>query len=151
MALGKQELIYSTLTRLMWPLFCADCTTIKLCKLPLSFPGPELHQTHKNNQFCVSCAHGSATQTQVSPPSEHQQGLLNGHQALGSPKGRGKGRRETEKGERTMWRRRESRWWRDSTLYCTAFTPAQVLFSVPAPACDSELFHCQDRQENIHN
>lgn len=28
----------------------------------------------------------------------------------------------------------------ESTLYCTISAPALVLFSVPAPACDSELF-----------
>lgn len=74
----------------MRPLFSADCTTIKLCKLPLSFPGPELHQTHTNNSFCISCACGNPIPgvTSLWTP------VVSAQWISGLGKSRGKGRRK---------------------------------------------------------
>lgn len=114
----------------MWPLFSADCTTIKLCTLPLSFSGPELHQTLTNNWFCVSCAHGSATQSQTLHPSS----------SVGTRPWKVQREGEEEEGKQKMEKGRSGgggRADRGGRAPCTA--PAQ-LFCVPAPACDTELF-----------
>lgn len=153
MTLVKQELIYLTLTWLMRPLFSADCTTIKLCKLPLSFPGPELHQTHTNNSFCVSCACGNPIPgvTSLWTPVVSAQWIS----GLGKSRGKGRRKKGNRKGRKDHVEEGGEQMVVGEHLVLHHLCSSSGAFVCPCPSLWHWAFpagwHSQGGQENIHN